>query len=159
MDVRDTILAELEVSRRIVGNGHEVVPRFTIFAPDGTHAVTAQLPNDPLERVKRLQVVRTFMVWKAARSFVMANELVGPEAISVIAVTKSDVIGVMQRINREPLGFDPPVWFDRENVGDEVVALLPPKELVVTQEELAFMRQAFQEGSAPGITWRRHGED
>jgi len=35
----------------------------------------------------------------------------------------------------------------------------PPKELAVTQEELAFKRQAFQEGSVPGITWRRDGGD
>jgi hypothetical protein len=159
MDPRETILAELELSQRIVGDLHEVVPRFSIRAPDGTHTVIVQLTHDLADRIKRMQVVRSFMIWKAAHGFILASELVEPDAISVVAVTRADAIGALQRIHRKPLSFDAPEWFGREKIGEEIASLLPPRELAITAEESAFMRWAFEEGQCPGITWRRRGDE
>jgi hypothetical protein len=108
MDPREAILAELGLSERIVRGGYEVVPRFSIHAPDGPHSVMIQLSHDLAERIKRMQIVRSFMIWKAADGFILASELVDPDAISVVAVTRVDAIGVLQRIHRSPLRFDPP---------------------------------------------------
>ena len=152
-------MTEFALSQRIVRKGIEVVPRFTVFAPDGTHSAMVQLPDDPIGRLNQLQVMRNFMIWKAAHAFVLANELFEPDAISVVAVARSDVIGALQRVHRDPVRFDPLEWFGRENVGDEVIDLLPPRELAVTHEDLSFMRQAFEAGSVAGITWLRNRDE
>jgi hypothetical protein len=157
---RKAILDELAVSRRIVSEGHEVVPRFVIFAPGGPYGVMVQLPDDEAGRAKQLQAARSFMIWKAASGFTLANELIKPDAISVVAVTRSEVAGALQRIQRPPARFDDPEWFGGENVGQDVIALLPPRQLTITLEELEFMRQGFEEGNVPGISWhRREDED
>ena len=49
MDPRGAILAELGLSERIVRGGYEVVPRFSIHAPDGPHSVMIQLSHDLAE--------------------------------------------------------------------------------------------------------------
>jgi hypothetical protein len=156
---RKAILDELAVSRTIVSDGHEVVLRFTVSAPGGPYVVWVQLPDDEAGRAKQLLAVRGFMIWKAASGFTLANELIKPDTISVVAVTRSEVAGALQRIHRLPARFDNPEWFGRENVGDEVIDLLPPRQLTITLEQLEFMRQAFEEGNVPGITWHRLDED
>jgi hypothetical protein len=107
--LRDTIVAEFALSQRIIRKGIEVVPRFTIFAPDGTHTAMVELPDDPIARLEQLRVVRNFMIWKAAHAFVLANELIEPDAISVVALARSDVVGALQRISSGP-GFVPSRW-------------------------------------------------
>jgi hypothetical protein len=159
IDLRDTIVTEVALSQRIIRKGIEVVPRFTIFAPDGTHTAMVELAVDPIARLEQLHVMRNFMIYKAAHAFVLANELIEPNAISVIAVARSDVIGSLQRIHRDPVRFDPLEWFGRESVGNEVIDFLPPRELAVTHEDLSFMRQAFEKGSVAGVTWLRNGDD
>ena len=156
---RITILDELAVSRGIVSDGHEVAPRFGIFAPGGPYVVKVRLSDDEAGRARQLQAVRSFMIWKAASGFTLANELIKPDAISVIAVTRSEVTGALQRIHRLPARFDAPEWFGRDNVGEDVIALLPPRQLTITLEQLEFMRQAFQEGNVPGITWHRRDQE
>ena len=44
---RAMILEELAFSQRIVREGHQVVPRFRVVAPDGEHAIKVQLLDDP----------------------------------------------------------------------------------------------------------------
>ena len=157
--MRDVILDELRSSERIVRDGHEVVPRFRIFAPDGEHDVMVQLPDDLNARMERLQVVRAFMIWKAATAFVHASELIEPDAICAIAVTREGAIGALQRITRTPLSFAEPEWFGKESIGDELLGMLPPKMMTVTQGDLAFIDKAFAHESVPGIRWVRPGEE
>jgi hypothetical protein len=155
MDLRKAVLEELAVSRDIIRDGSEVVPRFTIFAPDGPHVIMVQLSDKEAERRKRFEIVKLFMIWKAASGFMMATEVVQPDAIAVTAVTRTEVIGAYQRITRSPLSFAHPEWLDRDDVGEELVSLLPPKVLSVTMMEMAAMREAFEEGSVPGISWMK----
>jgi hypothetical protein len=54
---------------------------------------------------------------------------VAPDAISVIAVTRSEIVGVLKRIAREPLTFGATEWFGLETVGSEILDLLPPKSM------------------------------
>src|SRR5450631_3913429 len=123
MMLRSLILEELAVSQRVVREGHEVVPRFRVLAPDGEHTVMVQLPDDLEARMERMRVVRTFMIWKAATGFVHCSELIEPDAISACAVTRDDVTGGLQRIRRKPLGFEEVEWFGRESVGNDLLRL------------------------------------
>jgi len=153
--LRALILEELAFSQRVVREGHEVVPRFRILAPDGEHTVMVQLPDDLSERVERMRVVRAFMIWKAATGFVHSSELITPDAITACAVTREDVTGGLQRIRRKPLGFGEVEWFGRESIGDDVLQLLPPRVMTLDQRDLEFIDKAFEEGSVPGISWVR----
>jgi hypothetical protein len=152
-DLRKAIDEELAVCRDMVRDGTEVAPRFTVFAPGGPYFLMVELPDDKEGRRKHFDVVKLFMIWKAASGFTLATEISDPDAISVIAVTRSDVIGAVQRITRSPLTFSKPQWLNRGEFAEEIVSLLPPKVLSVTMLDMAAMREAFEEGSMPGITW------
>ena len=112
-----------------------VAPRFTVFAPDGAHSAMVELPDGEQERSKQLSAIRGFMIFKAAHGFLLAD------VISVIAVRRSEVIGALKHINRDPLSFGKTEWFGRENVDDAVIDLLPPKSLSITHGELAEIEQ------------------
>lgn len=157
--LRGKILEELSLSQRIVRAGSEVVLRFVVLAPDCEHTVMVQLPDDMRARMERINVVRFFMVMKAATGFLHASELMEPDAIMAVAVTREDVAGAIQRITRQPLSFAAPEWFGREAVDDALIQLLPPKRLDVSQRDLEFMEQAFEQESVPGIRWVRPGEE
>ena len=153
------VLEELTVSERVVRAGHEVVPRYRIIAPDGEHSIMVQLPDDIEARNERMSVVRAFMIWKAASAFVQSSELIEPNAIASIAVTRDGVSGALRRITRKPLMFASHEWFGRETVGDEIVALLPPRSLTLTETDMRFIDQAFTDGAVPGIRWLRPGDE
>ena len=156
--MRNLILEELTLSERIICAGHEVVPRYRIFAPDGEHTMMVQLPNDIAVRNERLSVVRAFMIWKAASAFVQSSELIEPNAIASIAVTRDGVSGALRRITPKPLAFAAHEWFGRESVGDDIVSLVPPRSLTLTENELHFIDQAFAYPTVPGIRWLRPGD-
>jgi len=152
---RAMILEELAFSQRVVREGHELVPRFRVLAPDGEHTIMVQLPDHLEARMERLRVVRAFLIWKAATGFVHSSELIEPDAITACAVMRDDVTGGLQRIRRKPLGFEEVEWFGRESVGNDLLTLLPPKVMTLDQSDLEFIDKAFQEGSVPGISWVR----
>lgn len=94
--LRTMILEELTFSQRVVREGHEVVPRFRVVAPDGEHTIMVQLPDDLEARMERLRVMRAFLIWKAATGFVHSSELIEPDAITACAVMRDDVTGGLQ---------------------------------------------------------------
>ena len=57
IDLRQHILTEIKLSERIVREGNEVVPRFTIFAPDRVRTAMVQLPNGEQQRAKQLALL------------------------------------------------------------------------------------------------------
>ena len=156
--MRAVVLEELAFNERIVRGGHEVVPRFRINAPDGEHTVVLPLPDETAARIERFAMVRAFMIWKVASGFVKSTELIAPDAIASIAVTRDEVIGALRRITRTPIGFAEAEWFGRESVGDEIVSLLPSRSLALSENDTRFIDQAFVRGSIPGIHWVRSGE-
>ncbi len=153
--LRAHIIEELAFSQRVIRDGHEVVPRFRVIAPDGQHTIMVQMPDDLAARIERLQVVRMFMIWKAATAFIHSSELITPDAITTFAVTHTDVTGGMQRIRRKPLSFGEIEWFDRDGVEEAWLQLLPPRTTTIERHELDFIDDAFERGTVPGITWMR----
>jgi len=153
--LRALILEELAFSQRIIRDGHEVVPRFRVIAPDGQHTIMVQMPDDLAARMERLQVVRAFMVWKAATAFIHSSEIITPDAITAFAITRTDVTGGLQRIKRKPLSFGEIEWFGRESIDEAWLQLLPPRMLTLGQRDLEFIDRAFEQGSVAGVTWMR----
>ncbi len=155
--LRSMILEELSLSQTIVRTGEEVVPRFRILAPEGEFSIFLPLPNETTLRLDRLDLIRHVMIWKLATGFVHASELVEPDAIVVLAVTRKDIAGGLQRIRRKPVSFGETEWFGRAAVGDELLALLPSPVETLSEEECRFVERALA-GDLPGIRWVGPGE-
>lgn len=135
--MRYVIEAELARSRSIIEGGSELVPRFRIATPEGETMIFVQLPDDQGERAKRMQLVSAWMAVNMARWFVMATELVQPDASSAVAVTRQGCEAGLQLITRLPLSFSETIWLGRDQIGDDLPAMLPGKVEAVTQEQIA----------------------
>jgi hypothetical protein len=131
------IEVELARSREIIASGNELVPRFRIATGDGDVLIFVQLPDDPDERTRRMQLVASYMAVHLARSFVMSTELAEPDASSAIAVTRDGCEAGLQIITRSPLSFGETMWLDASQIGDDIPAMLPGKVATVTPEQIA----------------------
>ena len=115
MPLVDIMLDQLATARRIVEDGHEVVPARLINTPEGSYLVLTRFdPDKESQRERALLLVMRFMAWKLATSFVLTAETwlgaevtrSGKEAILVVGVSHHERRGVMQRIRRTiPVSF------------------------------------------------------
>jgi hypothetical protein len=153
MDLVERMLKEFEVARQVKREVGDLCPRFVVFCPSEECMAFIQLPQDPAERVEQLQMMRLFMIHKAASAFMLCTELIEPNAILCTAVTRTETLAAIQRINREPLKFGEIEWKPPEFVDDVIKDLLPPKSLSVTKEQIEFMVGAFDKNEVPGISW------
>lgn len=115
--MRDVIEKELAFSVDVIRDGHEVVPRFHIDTPDGAFVVLCPLPDDINVRFARMELVSKFMASKLATRFVMSSELMEPDAVSAIGVTRTDTLAGVRLITRKPLAFGDVQWLGSDQVG------------------------------------------
>lgn len=144
--MRTTMLEELALSERIVRDGYEVVPRFRVITPEGEWIVFVPLPDDIEERHRRMQLVAGFMAWKLARAFIICTELHQPDAISAAYVGRDERALVLRKISRKPLSFGEPIWFDSSAIGDDVLQLLPPREVEIDKHLAEELQRVFGAG-------------
>ena len=65
MSMKDLMLEQLTISRRIVSDGHEVVPAWRVETPDGAWLILTRFdPAKPGQSDRVLYLVRRFMAWK-----------------------------------------------------------------------------------------------
>jgi hypothetical protein len=68
MSMKALMLEQLEISRRIVADGHENVPAWRIETPDGAWLILTRFdPAKPWQSDRALYLVRRFMAWKFAQ--------------------------------------------------------------------------------------------
>ena len=96
MSIRDVMLEQLSVARRIVSNGHEVVPAWRIETPHGAWLILTRFdPNKPGQRDRATYLIKRFMAWKFAQAFVLTAETwlgrprSGEEAVTAVGVSKT----------------------------------------------------------------------
>jgi hypothetical protein len=115
MSLATVMLEQLAIARRIVTDGHEVVPAWRIGTPDGAWLILTRFdPDKPGQSDRALHLVRRFMTWKLAQSFVLAAETwlgptvtrTGEEAVTAIGVSRSERLGVLQRVRRKGADVD-----------------------------------------------------
>src|SRR5262245_51947282 len=145
MSLRSVILDELAASERIVRNGNEVVPRYHIGAPDGEYIIFAQVSDDLRQRERRMQLIAGFMAWTFAQWFVLAGQLVDPDAISECGISRDERIGALKEISRSPLSFGEVQWFDSRSIGEEIIAMLAGETVALDAETLRQVVAAFGE--------------
>lgn len=134
--MRDLIEAELAASREIIAGGRELVPRFRMQQEDGSAILYVELSDDLLERKRRLDVVQSYMSVRRVRSFVMSTQVVEPDAVVAMGVSRDVSATVWQPISRTPLAFGEMTWLDPERMSGEIPALLPRQFEAVTPAQV-----------------------
>jgi hypothetical protein len=142
--MRELIVDELQLSETVIRAGGEVVPRFRIEVPgEAAYTLFVPLPDDVEQRQWRMGLVSAFMAWKGAHAFVMSSELRTPDAAVAAGVNRSGVLAGIRLIKRRPLVIGEVQWLARDQVGDEVPALLPPRSAQVSAAMLADLKRVF----------------
>lgn len=141
--MRDLMLNELRFSIGLVLSGEEVVPRFRVVAPGGVTVVFLPLPDDLRERVRRMTLMRGYLVWRMATSFVLSAESKQPDAVTTIGVTQTDCYGVMRRILRKPLTVGPEEWLSEKQIGEGFPNLLRQREAALDLATIEMLERVF----------------
>ena len=103
------MLEQLATARRIVEDGHEVVPAWRITTAEGTFLILTRFDTDKDKQRDRAQfLISRFMAWKMATSFVLTEETwlgaqktrVGDEALLAVGVSHHERLAAIQRIRR-----------------------------------------------------------
>src|SRR3569833_2005775 len=109
MALTDIMLEQLDVARAVVRAGREVVPSWLIQTPEERYLVLTPYDHDKPEQGPRaLRLLRRFMAWKMAMSYVttaqgrLGPDLTreGPEALSVVGVSRNERRAAIQRVQR-----------------------------------------------------------
>lgn len=145
--MRDRVRYELAQSIEIIRDGHELVPRFRIEGPS-RWLIFVQLPDDEKERTWRMNLISSFMAVKMANSFVMSTELVVPDAVCSVAVSRDGVCGALREIARTPLSFGEEQWLDRAQIGAEIPALLPAPVSSIDAKTIAEIEEMVRRSEA-----------
>ena len=152
MSLATIMLDQIAIARRVVEGGHEVLPRWRITSADGNFLIVTQFKTDvPEQRQRALSLIRRFMVWKLATSYVLtAQTWQGPagrrsdEALLAVGVSRHERLAVIQRIQRgEAVGFDDPAWLAPHQVDREYFEMLPGERTEISAEEAAELAQLF----------------
>ena len=135
MSLATIMLEQLAATRRIVEDGHAMVPAWRIATAEGTFLILTRFDTDKDEQRTRAQyLISRFMVWKMATSFVLTAETWlgaekthhGDEAPLAIGVSRHERLAVLQRIQRgDAVGFSEPMWLAPHHVDDQYFAMLP----------------------------------
>lgn len=153
--MRDLIEAELVRSQEIIKDGQELVPRFVMRIAEGDVALFVQLSKDAHERSRRMKLVSDFMQVRQIRSFVLATELVKPDASVAMGVSADGNVAGAQIITRSPLSIGETQWEDSPKIGEDILALLPDKVTVVTSEQVVAVEEQITRSKGLHLEWRR----
>lgn len=155
MSLAAIMIEQLAVARRIVEDGHEVVPAWRIATPEAAFLILTRFdPDKPEQRDRALFLISRFMTWKMATSFVVAAETwpgaeitrSGEEAVLCVGVSRLERLCVIQRIHRgDSVHFGPHEWLDEEQIDDVYFQLLPTGMSEISAEEAAELAAIFGE--------------
>jgi hypothetical protein len=155
---RQFVEADLwRAARLIVKVQDEIDPQFRFATPDGDYHLAVTLPGDGRERQLMLQRVSTFMAWKQAASFILASELSEPDCVYALGVSHREVHACLVRVRRHPRPWDASSfgtveWLARDQVGQEMVDLLPRGARAISTTELAMLEKWFgASGKFPAV--------
>src|SRR5262245_2215459 len=144
MTLYDLLTAEIEVSEHVIADGEQLIPRFRILSPEGQFVILMDLAPDANERERRLTLVARFMTLKMAFGFVLSTETQTPEAITSFVAMRNGCGGLTRRVFRVPtLSFGPLEELGPEDVGDDLLCLLPQRESAMTSEQVREVERAF----------------
>ena len=147
------MLEQLVAARRVIEDGHELVPAWRINTAEGTFLIFTRFDTDKDEQRGRAQfLISRFMVWKMATSFVLPlrrwlgaeKTRSGDEALLAVGVSRHERLAVLQRIQRgDAVGFSEPMWLAPHHVDEQYVAMLPAGAAELSAEEADELARVF----------------
>ena len=153
MSLATIMLEQLAGARRVIEDGHEMVPAWRIATPEGTFLIFTRFDTDKDEQQGRAQfLISRFMVWKMATSFVLTAETwlgaektrSGDEALLAIGVSRHERLAVLQRIQRgDAVAFSEPMWLAPHHVDEQYFAMLPARVAELSAEEADELARIF----------------
>ena len=156
MSLATLMLEQLAIARRIVEDGHEVVPVWRIDTSEGAFLIVTPFDTaNPEQRDHALFLISRFMAWKMATSFVFTAEpwlgAEGEDALHIIGVSLHERLALVQRIKRgDDVSFSQPMWLARHHVDDRYVAMLPRGQAEITAADDAMLARIFgKDGELP----------
>jgi hypothetical protein len=149
-----TIMHEqLAIARRIVEDGHEVVPAWRISTPEGAFLILTPFDMDKFEeREKAIFAISQFMAWKMATSFVLTAEtwLGGQptrqddQALLAVGVSRHERLAVLQQIWRgDTVSFSEAQWLPSHHVDERYFEMLPRGGREITAEDETELARIF----------------
>jgi hypothetical protein len=153
MSLATLMLEQLEIARRIVKDGQEVVPAWRISTPEGAFLILTPFDMDKLEdREKAIFEVSKFMRWKMATSFVVTAEtwLGGQptrqdgQALLAVGVSRHERLAVLQQIWRgDTVSFSDAQWLGPYQVDGRYFEMLPTGVTELTAEDEVELARMF----------------
>ena len=133
MSLATLMVEQLAAARRIVEDGHGVVPGLAHRHSRGVLLlILTRFDTDKIEQRERsLHLITRFMAWKMATSFVLTAETwlgaevtrSGDEALLALGVSRHERLAVLQRILRgDAIGFSEPMWLAPHHVDEQFLA-------------------------------------
>ncbi len=116
--------------------------------PLKANSPSSRIPSTDLEKDEGLLAkLYAFMLWKQASAFVMSSERQEPSAACSVGVSRPKVEGMMQAISRgPPVEFGPLIKLEPEQIGVELLAVLPRRSAALSAETIAELEQVFGPG-------------
>jgi hypothetical protein len=147
------MLDQLAVARRIIEDGHAVVPAWRIETPEGAFLIHTSFDSEkPEQRERAIFLVSRFMAWKLATGFVLTTKTLlaaeltraSDEALLAVGISAHERLAVMQRLQPgDPLGFGQIMWFPAYHVEECYLKMLPGRRAEITAEEAVALSHTF----------------
>lgn len=158
MNLREIVLKDLERGMRLTLRiQDEIDPQFRIATLGGDLHVAITFPEDPSERSWLMGRFRTYLLAKQAVAFTLVTELARPECLFAAGVSFREVVAasIHKTDSKQPWtekSFSDPVWHRREDVGDDIVDLLPRGAGAINEADLVELDSLFgTEGRFPVV--------
>ncbi len=146
---REIVEADLRRGARlIIAVQDEIDPQVRIATPEGDYSIAVTLPGDDYGRGVVLRVLSTFLVWKQALAFVWTSELVEPDCVYAVGISKGERHACLSRIRRSPKpwtagNFGPVEWLPASSIDPAMVAMFPAGPRALTPKDVAACESWF----------------
>ncbi|MGA7327057.1 MAG: hypothetical protein WBX25_21865 [Rhodomicrobium sp.] len=146
LNLKGIVLAGLMQAQKliqVIDDPAGIDPQFHIMTPEGDFWISMTLAEGTYERMLQLQAISKFMAWKTALVFTMAAELTNPSSVYCFGATHNEQIAAISIIEREPIRFSDPEWLGVDQIGEEILGLLPQGEVILSEMDLAQLDAYF----------------
>ena len=139
------VFADMQRGIRLVKKIHPdpIDPQIRIGTPEGDYWLALMLGDAPQQYEYRMALIKDFLAFKQAVSFIWVSELKEPDAVVSIGVTRETTIGMMSVISRTPLDFSKPVLLQAEQIDDAMAAMLPRGAMSLSKSRIQLLETWF----------------
>ena len=140
------ILEELEQSKKIISSGAELAPRFRILTDENDFIIFTPFTNTDEKRELMKDYIKTIMLWKSAKTFIMSAEMIEPKAFSSVCINANGSLAGLHLFNQNPLSFEPVQWLGQEYIDPDISEMLPRSGEELNREQFAEAEKLFGVG-------------